>query len=314
MQNERRKKQKVDPFTVISRLTRDTVIIIAVVVAIKLLLLDIVAVRGDQMTPSIQNRDFVLTFRLPYLPLIRNMFKPSRNQPVIFTYPFSKKRGCLRIAGIPGDTILVDSGVVRNSRNKTPAKPLQDSVTPIDLLPEEYSPRDFMPPLVLPNPGTVLVLDSLDLFPFFTALSIIRQENPQSNCSLSVALEVNGTVAADYYLSDFVLYKGTLNAVPDSQRFDWFFWSRLTEYLHLAYPERMQRLVFSFIKDGERVTRYTVRERYIFLIADQEKTGYDSRYFGPVRSSHVFGRPLAVLWSFSLHHGINLKRLGKVIP
>ena len=314
MQSERRKKQKVDPFTVIFRLTKDAAVIIVVVVAIKVLLLDIVAVRGNQMSPSIQSGDLLLTFRLPYLPVIRKVSGPSRNQPVIFNYPFSKKRGCLRIAGVPGDTVLVDSGVLKNSRNKKPAKPMQDSIKPIDLLPQEYSPRDFMPPMVLPPVGTTLMLDSLDLFPFFTALSIIRQENPRSDCSLSVALEINGTVAVDYYLADFVLYKGALDAVPDSQRYDWFFWSRLNEYLHLAYPDRMQRLVFSFSKDDARVTEYTVRNRFLFLIADQKKSGYDSRYFGPLMSSRLFGRPLAVLWSFSPDHKINLKRLGRVIP
>ena len=157
-------------------------------------------------------------------------------------------------------------------------------------------------------------LDSLDLFQFFTALSIIRQENPRSACSLSVALEINGTAAVDYYLADFVLYKGALNAVPDSLRYNWFFWSRLNEYLHLAYPDRVERLVFSFSKNGSRVTHYNVRNRFLFLIADHKKSGYDSRYFGPVMSTNVFGRPLAVLWSFSSNHRVNLKRLGRYIP
>jgi signal peptidase I len=314
MQSERRKKQQVDPFTVIFRLAKDAAVIIAVVVAVKALLLDIVAVRGDQMSPSIKSGDHLLTFRLPYLPLIRNALGPSRNQPVIFSFPFLKKRGCLRVAGVSGDTIRVDSGVVRNSRNKKPSRFMLDTINPTDLLPEEYSPRDFMPAMILPLPGTALALDSLELFPFFTALSIIRQENPGSDCSLSVALEINGTAAVDYYLADFVLYKGALNAVPDSLRYNWFFWSRLTEYLRLAFPGRMQRLVFSFSKDGSRVTDYTVRKRFLFLIADHEKSGYDSRYFGPVMSSRVFGRPLAVLWSFSSGHGINLKRLGRFIP
>jgi signal peptidase I len=314
MQSERRKKQQVDPFTVIFRLVKDAGVIIVAVVMVKVLLMDVVAVKGDHMSPSIKSGDHLLTLRLPYLPVIRNMFSPSRNQPVIFRFPFSKKRGCLRIAGIPGDTIRVDSGVVHNSRNNNPAKPIPDSVHPIDLIPEEYSPRDFMPAMILPPVGTTLTLDSLELLPFFSALSIIRQENPGSDCSLSVALEINGTVAVDYFLADFVLFKGALNAVPDSLRYDWFFWSRLNEYLRLAYPDRMQRLVFSFIKDGARVTRYTVRKRFLFLIADKKKTGYDSRFFGPVMSSNVFGRPLAVLWSFSPGHGFNLKRLGRFIP
>lgn len=314
MQSERRKKQQVDPFTVIFRLVKEAAVIIVAVVAVKALLLDIVAVRGDQMSPSIRSGDHLLTFRLPYLPLVRNALGASRNQPVIFSHPFSNKRGCLRVAGIPGDTIFVDSGVVHNRRNKKPSRCMLDSVNPADLLPEEYSPRDFMPAMILPIPGTTLTLDSLDLFQFFTALSIIRQENPRSACSLSVALEINGTAAVDYYLADFVLYKGALNAVPDSLRYNWFFWSRLNEYLRLAYPDRVERLVFSFSKNGSRVTHYTVRNRFLFLIADYKKSGYDSRYFGPVMSTHVFGRPLAVLWSFSPDHRINFKRLGRYIP
>jgi signal peptidase I len=314
MQNGKKSSQQVDPFTVIFRLAKQAGIIIIAVVLIKLFFFDIIKAKGDQMAPSIRKGDRILTLRFPYLPLVRNALGPSRGQPVIFDYPFSKKRGCLRVAGIAGDTIQIDSGAVTNHSNKKIRLPVRDSALCADVIPAEFSPRDFMPTLILPQPGTTLLLDSLDLFSFFTAISIIRQENPQSACSLAVTLEINGTPALDFFLADFVMYKGALNAVPDSLRYDWFFWNRLKEYLQLSNRERIHRLIFSFIKNHERVARYTVKKRFLFLIADQWKTGYDSRYVGPIAHDRIISRPLAVLWSIAPGGTVTIKRIGKFIP
>jgi signal peptidase I len=314
MQGVNKNPVEVDPIGVLSRLLKQTTVIIVIVVAVKMLCVDIIAVKGNQMAPAIVNGDRLLTLRLPYLPLIRNSIGPSRRQPVIFSYPFSKKRGCLRVAGVAGDTITVDSGVAKNPHCRKPLGIPGRKITSADLLPPDFSPRDFMPAMILPRPGTTLLLDSLDLPMYFSAISMIRQENPSSTCSLAVHLEIDGAVAADYFITDFVLYKGALNALPDSLRYDWFFWYRLKKYLHQVYPDRIQRLLLSFSKGGSVVKSYTVRKKFLFLIADNWSEGRDSRYFGPVVCSRVIGRPLAVLWSFSAKQGFNMKRLGRFIP
>ncbi|MBN1131244.1 MAG: hypothetical protein JXA71_19800 [Chitinispirillaceae bacterium] len=313
MRKEKKPSPVAAPAAIFYRTVKQSIAVVIAVALIKVFVLDIVSIKGDQMIPEILAGDRLLTFRLPYLPLVRGLFSPSPGKPVVFSYPFGHKRGCLRIAGVPGDTILVDSGRLKKPDLAQRTLPRSTAVKAEQLLPPDYSPRDFMPAFRIPSPGEAMLLDSLDLFNLFMLISIIRQEDPASACSLSAVLEIDGTMAPEYHIADFMLYKGALQEVPDSMRYDWFFWFRLKEYLKRSYPDRLHRIVFLFIKDGNVVERYTIRKRFLFLVADNWMDGYDSRFFGPVIQTRLFGRPLAVLWSLTKKHGMNLKRLGKFI-
>jgi signal peptidase I len=314
MDKNKQRIDPLDPLTIVIRVGTRAAIIIAVIVAVKLLVTDVIAVKGGQMAPTIIKGDRMLTLRLPYLPLLREIVPVPRGTPVVFSFPFlEKNRGCLRVAAVAGDTVKIDSGVLKSPLTQKKKASPGTIVSSGPLLPPDFSPRDFMPPQVMPLPGTILHLDSLDLPSFFAALSIIRQENPSSACSLDVSLETDGTPSKDIVISDFALYKGSISEVPDSLRYYWFFWDRLKAYLDIGGNGRNQRLVLSFLKDGVKVQTYSVKKRFLFLIADNWTDGNDSRYFGPVIYSRVFGRPLAVLWSLSGDKGFNVKRLGKFI-
>jgi signal peptidase I len=300
--------QPVDRRLLAYRIVKQIVLLVAVIILVKLLFFDIVAVQGDQMAPTIVRGDRMLVFRLPFLPLVRAIAIPSRNRVALFDFPFDKTRGCLRIAGVSGDTVAIDSGVLKNSADAALRIPPPAARLLRELLPPEFAPRDYLPALRIPGPGDSFALGSLDLFHFFSVLSIIRQENPSSGIRLQPVLSVDSTASSDYVIADFALYKGRLDSVPDSSRYNWFFWNRLNSYLHQVIDSsRNACLSFDVFKDGTKVTNYRVKNRYVFLVADNWDRGLDSRYFGLIAADRVFGKPLCVLWSR------DKKRLGKII-
>ena len=318
MHFSRTPRTPVDSRMVLYRLVMQTAIIVAVALFIKLLLLDIVTVKGDQMAPAIIRGDRVLVFRLPYLLPVRLLAVPSRRQVVLFTQPFSMKASCLRVAGISGDTVSIDSGVFRNSRDAAFHLGASDSASRSQILPAEYSPRDQSDPLRIPGPGDTRSLDSVDLYQRFSAFAIARQENPKSAFSLKTELRFDGAIVRNHRIADFALYTGSMDSIPAPLCYDWFFWKRLKEYLRQTQRERRVSVTFTFYKDGIRLSRYPVKTRYLFLLADDWNKGLDSRYFGPVSVSRVYGQPLCVLWSFRRPDGaaatrMDFKRLGRII-
>jgi signal peptidase I len=317
MQTPLDKPHPVDARIILYRIVRQVAGIVAIVFIIKIIFLDIIPIRGNQMAPTILNNDRLLMSRLTYLPVIRNFVARSRGTPVIFTIPFTKKLGCLRIAGKGGDTVSVEDGIFRNSTGFTKRVFASDTTPRTDVMPAEFSPRDYIDPFRVPMPGDTLRLDSLDSYNLCFAVAAIRQENPTSKFTLKPKVIIDDTASANYYIADFVLYKGPLDSLPDSNRYDWFFWKRLTEYLQGTLKDRKVSLSFEFFKDGVKTTRYAVKKRFLFLLADNWNRGYDSRYFGPVLASSIFGRPFLILWSFSTNEeksgGLDAKRLGRVI-
>jgi signal peptidase I len=284
------------------------VLLVAAVFLVRLLFVEIAVIKNEAMAPTIIRGDRVLVFRLPSLSIVRAMIKPARNRIVLFRFHFEKKTGCLRIAAVSGDTITIDNGAIRNS--STPALRIPPPAARLlrDLVPADFAPRDFLPTLRVPAPGDSFLLDSLDLFHFFTALSVIRQENPHRAITLKPVLSVDGSVSNDYFISDFTLYKGRLDAVPDSIRYSWFFWDRLNAYLHRDPGDnRKIDLSFEIFLDGTRLIKYSVKNRYLFLVADNWERGLDSRYFGPVAENKIIGRPVCVVWAK------DKKRIGKII-
>jgi signal peptidase I len=317
MQPEINKPHPVDSRILLYRMAKQVAAIVAIVFVIKLLVLDIIPVKGNQMAPAIRNSDHLLMLRLPYLPVLRLMSGYSRGSPVIFSIPFSKKLGCLRIAGVGGDTVSVEDGVFRNSKSFIRSVPASDTSPRTEVMPAEFSPRDYIDPFRVPKPGDTLALDSLDPYGLCFAIAVIRQENPASKFRLKPKVIIDDTASTDYFISDFVLYKGRLDSIPDTCSYDWFFWKRLTEYLQATMKDRKVSLSFEFFQDGTEMTRYVVTKRFLFLLADNWKNGFDSRYFGPVLASSIFGRPFLILWSFSAKEEtkgrLNIKRLGRFL-
>ncbi len=280
----------------------------------KMCIVDSIAIRGNQMVPTLINGDQVLVFRLPYISFLGNTIRPAFARPVVINYPFEKnRRACLRVAGTSGDTVAIDNGVLVNSRKsdfKLSGKEKNQIV-----IPESYSPRDFFSPYAIPKKGTHLLLDSLSFRDFFFATGIIRQEMVKSKIEMKTDLFIDDTISNDFFINEFSLFKGTIDTIPAKFQFNWIFWDKLNQYLTATMKEHSIKLKFSLLVDNKKVTEYYVKKNYAFLIADNWTGGLDSRYIGPIQVSSIVGRTFFVLWSYDKESNRKLKvhRFGKII-
>jgi len=295
------------------RVVKYLVILIALTLAVKYLLLDTVQVRTDQMAPTLLDGDRVCILRVPFFRPFQQMIMPPRCAPVIFKHPlFPKKLECLRVAGLPGDSMVISRGrfLVMNK----PGAILGTLLASEDALPVEFAPRDSMELYRLPRRGDTIDLDSLSLRDFFYACAMIQQENPRAACHVRADLFIDGKPSNDFKITGFPLYNGTLEAIPKKFEYDWFFWGRLKEYFSHTLNGKDVALTLSLSKNGVRIFRYCLKENFVFLLADDWCKGFDSRYFGPVRAASIKGRVICVLWS--MRHpekGIGFLRMDRLI-
>jgi len=292
------------------------IIIIAAVFAllVKNTLIDTIRMSGSQMYPSILAGDRLLTLKPHFIPVLERFFKPPYDRAVVYR----SRRGLdiLRVAAASGDSLSIDSSIV----SAQVPLPVVNSfrLTSDDVVPEEYAPRDFFNTYHVPGKGTSLVMNRLTLRDLFFTAEIIRQEHTNDTVTVKPYLLLDDSVYSNYVLTDFMFYKGNLDSIPDSLENNWFFWNRLEEYLYQKYSDRKVTLYFTLLLGGLELEEYRVQDDYYFLIADNRRSGLDSRYFGPVRKSLCFGRVAMVLWSHG--RGDNNKwhfrfnRLGRFIP
>ncbi len=278
------------------RIVKFAVLVLVCAAAVKLLVLDTVSVRTDQMAPTLADGDRAVIFKLTHAWPLSELVLPLRNSPVVFDNPtLSGSTSCLRVAALSGDSIVISRGVCYVvNKNRVARSSLPDTA---DILPPAFSPRDSVPPYRLPRRGASVALDSLSLRDFFFAASLIRQENPREHFSIRPVVYVDGRPADTLRTRDFLLYKGRLDSVPAKYEFDWFFWNRMQDYFVHSQEGKDVTLTFSLLRGGTRMYGYTFSKSCIFLLADDWQKGFDSRYFGPVLSSCVKGRVMGVLWS-----------------
>lgn len=311
---EENDKRAHDSRIILYRSLRQIVIITVAAIFLKSCVVDSVVIKGSQMAPTLVSGDRTLIFRLPYLSFFSTIFKPTLAKPVVFDSPFEKNRcASLRIAGIWGDTVSIDSGVIVNSRK--PQFKFFGKEKGGLIVPATFSPRDFFPAYQIPKKGTQLIFDSLSLRDFFFAVNVVRQENKKSKITVKADLFVDDSLSNDYFIKEFALYKGTIDTIPAKYEFDWFFWDRLNQYLDATVDERTTVLKFSLYIDNVKISRYSVRDNYVFLLADNWSDGLDSRYIGPVQVSSLVGRVFFVLWSYDKNSGKHLKmnRFGRIV-
>jgi|WetSurMetagenome_2_1015567.scaffolds.fasta_scaffold00025_47 hypothetical protein len=296
MTGEESRPRPVDGRIIAYRIVKYFVLVAAFAAAVKLLVLDTVAIRTDQMETALADGDRAVVLKLPYAWPLAGLFLPLRGDPVVFSNPaLQGKPSVLRVAAVSGDSVVIGGGACRVLNKRSSARSaLPGGEKP---LPPEYSPRDSMPLYVLPKRGTTVSLDSLPPRDFFFAASLIRQEHPREHFSVRPLVFVDGAPADTIRAVDFALYKGRLDSVPARYEFDWFFWDRVRDYLSHSQTGKNVHLSFALLRGGERMYGYTFSGSCIFLLADDWQKGFDSRYFGPVLSSSVRGRIVAVLWS-----------------
>lgn len=316
MEESKHRSRHFDTQAFLYRSITQILIIIGIGLLTKVAFVDAVRMSGGQMNPTILPGDMLLVFRTPYLKLFSKAIKPGLKKPVLFKMPSDENNiGCLRIAAFSSDTILIDNGRCINSRNPSMTFPLRAKKESV--LPEDYSPRDYLKPYRIPAAGDTLLMENIPIRDFFFAVSIMRQEQAGKITTVKPLLYINDTLTSTYTIEGFALYNGFIDSVPDQTKNDWFFWNRMEQYLKQTNPDKNMSLSFAVFVDGSRIHRYTVRKDYVFLLADNWNGGLDSRYYGPVQSSNIIGRVFTVLWSYKSEPGkkgqIRLNRFGRII-
>ncbi len=296
-------KSPVDLRIVVYRFVKQIAVLALCGLAVKLTLLDTVAIRTDQMMPTLGDGDRALFSRTAYAAPLSWFARSRRHAPVVFRHPQDGDgMGCLRIAGLPGDIVSISNGSL--SVLNEPLVPHLGKDDSTETLPADYSPRDWLDPFYLPKPGDTFRLDTLALRDFIFLWAVIRQENPSAKYALQPWLHIDDSLFNDYFITEFSLYQGPFSAIPDELANRWFFWNRLQQYLADAMPEKEVRLTFSVLRGGSAVTSYRVRRPYYFLVADNWRDGFDSRYFGPIARPLIKGTVVCILWSIDPERGI----------
>ncbi len=286
-----------DALTVGFKITTRLLLVLVLALLLKTWCVDTVKVKTAQMSPAILKGDRILLFRLGYGSSPGGVAGPRANQVAVFSDPGRPQEyRCLRVVGLGGDSVeIIDGKFVNRSRELKNSYGLDESE---ELLPASYSPRDHMAPYRVPRKGDHFLLDSLTLRDLVFLALIIRHENPKKQYYLRPLVYEDGEPVQDCDLSEFTLYKGSIDSIPDNLAFDAYFWQRLREYLSRRSEAGELNLTLWLEEDGNHVAEYRVKQSYIFLLADNWKTGYDSRYFGPVGTTTLRGRALCVLWSW----------------
>lgn len=283
---------------------------------IKFAFCDTVRIRTDQMSPTILNGDRLLLSKTQYSAPMKYFLTPQYNDIAVFNHPhFVEKSSCLRIAGKPGDIVSISKGLFSIEGKPeyiTSHKPSDD-----DLLPEEYSPRDNMQPFHIPQKGDTILPDTMSVRDIIFIFSMMKQENPANHYKLKPSLYVGDSLNNDFLIEDFSLFTGRFNTIPDSMFTEWLFWKNLQSYLDLTSEDKKIKVSFTILQHQKMVTEYILKKDFYFLLSDSWTEGYDSRYFGPVCKSAIYGRVTGVLWSFSpdksLFSALRLRRICKII-
>jgi signal peptidase I len=309
-------KSPVDARIVVYHFIKYTVLLLGFVLFVKFAVFDTVAIATDQMSPALIQGDRVILWRLSLLWPISRLRLPGRGKVVVVMHPLLlKKLACLRVAGLPGDSIVIGKGVLRITGSAGVS--FGGSVPPAEALLPEFTPRDSMGPYRLPHPGDTIRLDSLSLRDFFFAAAMINQEQSEKKCVMKADLFIDGKSANNLPMMNFSLYKGTLDALPETFAYNWFFWDRLQEYWARTAAGKQCLLRLGLYKDNERISKYVIHGSYIFLLADDWRKGLDSRYFGPVRASLIKGKVVCVLWSIGRGSGsfpfLRTDRIMKIV-
>lgn len=316
MNNGHNRVPHFDIRIILYRTVKRLALIILLALIIKYAFCDTVLIGTDQMTPAIQDGDRVLLSKIKYASPFKVFFSPRHKDLIVFNHPhFKNKAGCLRIAGKPGDVVSIQNGTL--SIINRPEISFNQKAVNEETLPSEYSPRDTMRLFRIPQTGDIINMDTLCIRDYIFLFLMIKQENPQNIYTLQPLLYIDDSLTNDYIIKDFSLYTGKFSAIPDTFYADWFFWDRLEAYLSSANSDSNIDLTFSLLENQSPIKQYTIKKDFYFLLSDNWRMGFDSRYFGPILETAIKGKVVGILWSFTpLKSGtraLRIRRIFKII-
>jgi hypothetical protein len=306
-------KAPADARIKVYRFVKYVVVLLTGVLIVKFALFDTVAIQTDQMFPTLVHGDRVVLLRTPFIWPFSRLISQGHGIPVVMKHPlFGQKLACLRVAGLPGDSFLISKAMFKIGA--TIVQGFSESVPAAEVLLPEFSPRDSMSAYCLPRPGDTIDLDSLSLRDFFFAAAMIKQEQSGKKISMKVDCFIDGKSVNNVPMTNFALFKGPIDSIPGNYIYNWFFWDRLHTYWERAAEGKNCRLQFELFQNTTRIAKYKIRGSFIFLLADDWRTGFDSRYFGPVSTRSIKGKVVCVLWSIDCGKGIiNALRTNRII-
>lgn len=317
MVSNRDRPPPVDAWIAAYRFAKQVLLIVLLGLIVRMTLCDTVPVRTGQMAPAVLEGDRVVIAKARYAAPLRWFLGPRRDTPVVFHPPHtSSHRGCLRLVAGPGDVVSIDHGALEVISRADLAATGQ--IFAGEILPARYSPRDWMCSYRIPERGDTIRVNSLSTHDFIFLYSMILQEVPDAGYSFAPHLCTNDSLVRDYFVDDFALYHGKLSEVHDSLHTNWFFWDRMEASLRSSLnDDTTARLLFALSRDGVPTRDYVIRKRHYFLIADDWRSGFDSRYLGPICASRIDGSVVGVLWSFIPDTprllGLRKRRICKII-
>ncbi len=273
------------------KLVSSFLLTLAVIIAVKSFIIDIYKINETSMDPGLIPGDRVLITKLISSPLLKRFFRPEPGDAVVFSHPGDPDLpGCLRVAGIPGDTVYVSKGVFCN----TVRPDLSEMISS-----EHPDLRELgsFPPIRLPSRGDRVQLEDLPFIKRVIYYSMIRQETNEKRLSIDMQVYRKGKMIEDFFIEDFLLYSGKLSEIPDSLAYKWSFWAKLKEHILVSTDEKNIQIRPLLRYKEEILHEYEFRNGYFYLLSDNLSRKTDSRNFGPVASNNLKGKAGLILWS-----------------
>lgn len=231
-----------------------------------------------------------------------------------------------RCVGLPGDSIQVSDGVLYvNGKKAFVAEHQQKS----------YDIK-FKENINVLSAGSILTDMKLNPMDFQDTVMMGKNLVLTANMSIADAAALGKnkaveSVSLNHYdrlrYGDFALFphnpKGMPNSVDDFSAIwipkkgvtveitpeSYYAYKRIIEvYEHNNVSRDKKGFVYI---DGKKITSYTFKQNYYWMMGDNRHRSYDSRYWGYVPEDHIVGKPLLVWFSWDKNLPL-LKRIGSI--
>ena len=266
---------------------------------------------SSSMADTLQIDDYVFVSKLTYGARLLGVRLPGcgaveRGDVAVFNYP--PERGPIerrtpyikRVVGLPGDTVaLVAKGLLVNGepiesprfgRQLWRVRTTEDGLPPLDTLRAigvdgriQRSGRQSW--VVESGAGAAT---ALAVQPGVTDLTPYLREIGDGSAAFPSALH--------YSLDDYgpVVVPHAGQTVPVTVET----WPLVRDVAERHEGREMRRTARGFEADGVRITSYTFRQDYLFVLGDNRDDSADSRAWGFVPLSHLIGRAARIYWSW----------------